>query len=324
MAINFPNSPSNGATHTAAGQTFTYDGTAGVWNPQEGTPVSTGTSAPSNPSPGDLWFDTASGTLYFYYADGSSNQWVGVSGPAGPAGATGATGAAGANAAPVSYTAQANLPTSGNTVGSFAWLTSTNQLAVAQSAQHWSIFSRDTTTAFTATGGTITTYTGDGTNGTNGTVYKVHTFTSSGNFVTSASKSFDYIVVAGGGSGGPRHSGGGGAGGYIAQTGVTIAAGTHAIVIGAGGAGISAGTGTGGNNGSNTTFNSHAAIGGGGGAYSNSHAAGNGGSGGGASSWNSLTNQGSGTSGQGYAGEQDFIKPLEILEFREEGAEPLK
>ena len=46
MAINFPNSPSNGATHTAAGQTFTYDGTAGgVWNPQEGTPVSTGTSA---------------------------------------------------------------------------------------------------------------------------------------------------------------------------------------------------------------------------------------------------------------------------------------
>ena len=92
MAINFPNSPSNGATHTAAGQTFTYDGTAGVWNPQEGTPVSTGTSAPSNPSPGDLWFDTADGTLYFYYADGSSNQWVGVSGPAGANGTDGADG----------------------------------------------------------------------------------------------------------------------------------------------------------------------------------------------------------------------------------------
>ena len=96
MAINFPNSPANGATHTAAGQTFTYDGTAGVWNPQEGTPVSTGTSAPSNPTAGDLWFDTSSGTLYFYYADGSSNQWVGVSGPAGPTGPTGATGATGA------------------------------------------------------------------------------------------------------------------------------------------------------------------------------------------------------------------------------------
>ena len=95
MAINFPNSPSIGATHTAAGQTFTYDSTAGVWNPQEGTPVSTGTSAPSSPSPGDLWFDTSSGTLYFYYADGSSNQWVGVTGPAGATGATGAAGPTG-------------------------------------------------------------------------------------------------------------------------------------------------------------------------------------------------------------------------------------
>lgn len=111
MAINFPNSPSNGATHTAAGQTFTYDGTAGVWNPQEGTPVSTGTSAPSSPAPGNLWFDTASGTLYFYYADGSSNQWVGVSGPAG------AAGAAGADATPTSYTNLAGFPSSGNTLG---------------------------------------------------------------------------------------------------------------------------------------------------------------------------------------------------------------
>tara|TARA_Y100000385_G_scaffold4041_1_gene4404 strand:- start:44 stop:1627 length:1584 start_codon:yes stop_codon:yes gene_type:complete len=114
MAINFPNSPSNGATHTAAGQTFTYDGTAGVWNPQEGTPVSTGTSAPSSPAPGDLWFDTASGTLYFYYADGSSNQWVGVSGPAG------SDGAAGAAATPTSYTNLAGFPSTGNTLGDLA------------------------------------------------------------------------------------------------------------------------------------------------------------------------------------------------------------
>ena len=59
-----------------------------MWNPQQGTPVSTGTSAPSNPTAGDLLFDTSSGTLYFYN-DGSSNQWVGVSGPAGADGADG-------------------------------------------------------------------------------------------------------------------------------------------------------------------------------------------------------------------------------------------
>ena len=74
MAINFPNSPSNGATHTAAGQTFTYDGTAGVWNPQEGTPVSTGTSAPSSPSPGDLWFDTTNNVLKNY----NGSAWLGI------------------------------------------------------------------------------------------------------------------------------------------------------------------------------------------------------------------------------------------------------
>jgi hypothetical protein len=112
MAINFPNSPSNGATHSAAGQTFTYDGTAGVWNPQEGTPVSTGTSAPSSPAAGDLWFDTSSGTLYFYYADGSSNQWVGVSG---------ATGAEGSGAGVTSYANFAAFPSSGNSGGDLAF-----------------------------------------------------------------------------------------------------------------------------------------------------------------------------------------------------------
>ena len=180
MAINFPNSPSNGATHTAAGQTFTYDGT--VWNPQKGTPVSTGTSAPSSPSPGDLWFDTSDGTLYFYYADGSSNQWVGVSGPAGPAGESATT---------TTYAAVANLPSSGNTIGSFAYITSTNQLAVARSATAWSIFNFDATTE-TAT--------------------------------------IEYLIVAGGGGGGSGDgagdadggSGGGGAGGVLTASSLSL------------------------------------------------------------------------------------------------------
>ena len=171
--------------------------------------------------------------------------------------------------------------------------------------------------------GTISTYTGDGTNGTNGTVYKVHTFTSSGNFVTTGSKSYDYIVVAGGGSGGPRHSGGGGAGGYIAQTEMLIYLRTHAIVIGAGRAGISAGTGTAGNNGSNTTFNSHTAIGGGGGGYSNTGAAGNGGSGGGGSSWNAYT-QVPVHQVKDTQEVQDIGRPPETIEFLVEGAELLK
>ena len=58
----------------------------------------------------------------------------------------------------------------------------------------------------TATGGTVTT---DGD-------YKVHTFTTSGNFVVTASgQPVEYLVIAGGGGGGSKYyTGGGGAGGY--------------------------------------------------------------------------------------------------------------
>ena len=38
MATNFPDSPSNGATHTFGGTTYTYNSTKGVWTaPSSGT-----------------------------------------------------------------------------------------------------------------------------------------------------------------------------------------------------------------------------------------------------------------------------------------------
>jgi len=74
-------------------------------------------------------------------------------------------------------------------------------------------------------GGTITT---DGD-------YKVHSFTSSGNYVTDTTQNIDVLVVAGGGTGGRHGGGGGGAGGLIYATNWQLAAGTHAVTIGAGG-----------------------------------------------------------------------------------------
>ena len=101
MAINFPNSPSNGDTHTAAGQTFTYDGTAGVWNP---------------PAAGNAAITT----------DGST--------PSLASGITGAEvrtliGAGTAAARTAVYANIAALPTSG-TAGDMAYVTATNRLYI--------------------------------------------------------------------------------------------------------------------------------------------------------------------------------------------------
>ena len=88
-------------------------------------------------------------------------------------------------------------------------------------------YSGQTTTSTTPTvsGGTITT---DGD-------YKVHSFTSNGNYVTDTTQSIDVLVVAGGGTGGRHGGGGGGAGGLIYATNWELAAGTHAVTVGVGG-----------------------------------------------------------------------------------------
>ena len=154
-----------------------------------------------------------------------------------------------------------------------------------------------------ATGGNATLTNGD---------YKTHVFTGPGTFtVTCAGNPFgsaivDYFVVAGGGAGGASHyngagSGGAGAGGFrlsnsaggipaptmsplVAPAGLTVTATPYPIIVGGGGAGVSAPTTyVSGNNGDVSTFSSITSAGGGGGSGGNSTPApgGCGGSGGG-------------------------------------------
>jgi len=329
MAINFPNSPSNGATHTAAGQTFTYDGT--VWNPQSGTPVSTGTSAPSSPSPGDLWFDTSDGTLYFYYADGSSNQWVGVSGPAGAAG----TDASGGGQSPIVYT---EPPTSHdlNKDGS----TSTVQMQAVDpegTAITYAIAYANGTNARpnqlaadTAINQSTGTFTFDpSTNTSHAGTFKARLSASDGVGIATRFVNFNlaffidlhFLCIGGGGGGGDGqngYAGGGGAGGYrtswnneasggggSAESAIQADTGhTYTITVGAGGSGAgsngTAGSGTDSSiaRSGMTTITS---VGGGrGGTYAGSVTGANGGSGGGTG--NTGTAAGTGTANQGYAG----------------------
>jgi len=50
--------------------------------PESGASVSVSDSAPDSPSAGDLWFDSSDLKMYIYYNDGSSQQWIDVSGSA--------------------------------------------------------------------------------------------------------------------------------------------------------------------------------------------------------------------------------------------------
>ena len=147
-------------------------------------------------------------------------------------------------------------------------------------------------------GGTVTTSGG----------YRIHTFTSTGNFVvpSGVSVTADYLIVAGGGGGGSstytahRGAGGGGAGGMRYITSTAISAGTYSAAVGGGGAGRNNGTTGGG--GGNSSFNGTVSNGGGGGGGHSpgaQTAAGTGGSGGGGTNGFSGA---AGTSGQGNAG----------------------
>ena len=162
----------------------------------------------------------------------------------------------------------------------------------------------NTTAIAYPTGGTVTT-SGN---------YRIHTFTSSGNFVNAISGlDVEYLIVAGGASAGGSSSGsscggGGGAGGMLTGSMSNVSVATHSVTVGAGGSGNTSFKGT---NGGDSTFNSVTATGGGAGGRNNHNSnsqgvsGGSGGGGGavyGGTVWSPGPVGGSGTAGQGNDG----------------------
>jgi hypothetical protein len=141
-----------------------------------------------------------------------------------------------------------------------------------------------------------------------GTTYRVHVFTTTGNstFTVTRAGTVEYLIVAGGGGGGGHNAGffeggGGGAGGLLTGT-VSVTPQAYTVTVGDGGAGGIAS----GSQGQNSSAFGLTAIGGGFGGGGSSFG-GAGGSGGG-SGWTNTTNRdsgiggGAGTAGQGNNG----------------------
>jgi hypothetical protein len=131
MPISLPDSPTDGQTVQIGTIIYTYDATVGVWNSNSAAgptlspaTVTTSDTAPSNPSNGDMWFDSSVGKTFIWYDDGTSTQWIQMNPntQSGPAGADGS-----------SVTVYANFaafPTTGNTVGDFGFTQDTKALYV--------------------------------------------------------------------------------------------------------------------------------------------------------------------------------------------------
>ena len=335
MATNFPNSPSNGATHTFGGTTYTYNSSKGVWKASADA-IAVGDNPPSNPETGALWFDSSVAKTYIYYNDGSSAQWVQLNPSGGSDGADGTV--TGGGESPIIYT---EPPTShALTPGS----TSTVQMQAVDpegTAITYGIAYANSTNARPAQLGADTTI-----NQTTGTYTFTPTTTQSdaGSFkarlsatdgVTTSTRFVDvslafthtlhWLVIAGGGGGGgtlPAYAngGGGGAGGYRSSWNNESSGGggsaestivgnpgdVYTITVGAGGNGAtSSAVGTDGADSSlaRTTGASMTTItstGGGAGGFASGSAGRNGGSGGGGN-WYQQT-AGTGTANQGYDG----------------------
>ena len=318
MATNFPDSPSNGATHTFGGTTYTYNSTKGVWTAPSG-----GTFTGLSDTPSSL--------------SGQGGKTLKVNSAANAIEFTSV--AAGDGQSPIVYT---EPPTNHTLNGDGS--TSTVQMQAVDpegTAITYGIAYANATNARpdqlaadTTINQTTGTFTFDpSTSQSDAGTFKARLSASDGissasrfvNFSLTFTHTLHYLVIAGGGGGGgtlPAYAngGGGGAGGYrsswnsessggggSAESAIVGSPGNvYTITVGAGGNGATAsGVGTSGADSSlaRTTGASMTAItstGGGAGGFASGSAGLAGGSGGGGNHYQ--TAGGAGTANQGYAG----------------------
>jgi hypothetical protein len=80
MALNFPNSPSDGDVFAG----YVYNDAKDVWQVKASSvfPFYIGPTAPDDPEDQTGWFNSETGKAYIYYEDVDGSQWVSITGVA--------------------------------------------------------------------------------------------------------------------------------------------------------------------------------------------------------------------------------------------------
>ena len=76
MALNYPANPSDGDLFDR----FKFNATKGTWdvNLDPVYPITISDTEPAFPKDQDIWLDSATGSLFIYYVDVDSSQWIQV------------------------------------------------------------------------------------------------------------------------------------------------------------------------------------------------------------------------------------------------------
>ena len=76
MALNFPSNTSLPYVDPVSGLKYIFNNTVGAWEAAIQPPAIISSNPPAITIPGFLWWDDVGGSLYVYYKDTDSAQWV--------------------------------------------------------------------------------------------------------------------------------------------------------------------------------------------------------------------------------------------------------
>ena len=76
MALNFPSNTTLPYVDPVSGLKYIYNDTVGAWEAAIQPPAIVASNPPAITIPGFLWWDDVGGSLYIYYKDADSEQWV--------------------------------------------------------------------------------------------------------------------------------------------------------------------------------------------------------------------------------------------------------